>query len=80
MLPLPEAIMLVQAPFAPPFSHQIWFRAQQLLLPGAMLGSDLCTVIAALWMMWLATERHFTHAPWVLPGPSGQPATGVRFS
>ena len=34
MPPLPEAIILVLAPFAPLFSHRVWHHAQTL---GALL-------------------------------------------
>ena len=37
MPPLPDAIILVLAPFAPLFSHRVWLHAQ-LLLPGVMLA------------------------------------------
>jgi DDE superfamily endonuclease len=60
MPPLPEAIILVLAPFAPLFSHRVWCHAQVLLL-GAMLTPGARTVTAALRVMGLATERHFTN-------------------
>ena len=60
MLPLPEAIILVLAPFAPLFSQRVWLHAQRLLL-GAMLAPGARTVTAALRVMGLATERGFTH-------------------
>src|SRR5918999_2944657 len=70
MSPLPEAIILVLAPFAPLFSHRVWRHAQILLL-GAMLTPGACTVTAVLRAMGLAAERHFTNdhrvlnrAPW----------------
>jgi hypothetical protein len=37
MPPLPEAIILVLAPFTPLFSHRVWLHAQLLLL-GAILA------------------------------------------
>lgn len=65
MPPLPEAIILVLVPFAPLFSHSVWLHALRLLL-GAMLAPGARTVTAALRVMGLATERHFTNDPWVL--------------
>src|SRR6266702_8848357 len=60
MPPLPEAIILGLAPFAPLFSDRVWLHAQVLLL-GAILTSGPRTVTAALRVMGLATERHFTN-------------------
>jgi hypothetical protein len=60
MPPLPEAIILVLAPFAPLFSHRVWCHAQWLLL-GAILAPRARTVTAALRVMGLATERRFTN-------------------
>ena len=60
MPPLPEAIILVLAPFASLFSHRVWRRAQLLLL-GARLVPGMRTVTAALRVMGLARERHFTN-------------------
>jgi hypothetical protein len=60
MPPLPEAIILVLAPFAPLFSHRVWFHAQLLLL-GAILTPGARTVTAALRATGLAAERHFTN-------------------
>ncbi len=60
MPPLPEAIILVLAPFALLFSHRVWLHAQLLLL-GAMLTSGPRTVTAALRVMGLAMERRFTN-------------------
>jgi hypothetical protein len=59
MPPLPDAIILVLAPFAPLFSHRVWLPAQLLLL-GAMLAPGVRTVTAALRVMGLATEHRFT--------------------
>jgi hypothetical protein len=56
--PLPEAIILVLAPFAPLLSHRVWCHAQ-VLLRGAILAPSARTVTAALRMMGLASERHF---------------------
>ena len=52
MPPLPEAIILVLAPFAPLFSHRVWPHAQVLLV-GAMLAPGARTVTAALRVMGL---------------------------
>src|ERR687895_187192 len=60
MPPLPEAIILVLAPFAPLFSHRVWLHAQVLLV-GAMLAPGARTVTAALRVMGLAAERRFTN-------------------
>jgi DDE superfamily endonuclease len=60
MPPLPEAIILVLAPFAPLFSQRVWLQAQ-LLRVGAMLAPGARTVTAALRAMGLAAERRFTH-------------------
>jgi DDE superfamily endonuclease len=60
MLPLPEAIILVLAPFAPLFSDRVWCHAQVLLL-GAMLAPGARTVPTALQVMGLAAERRFTN-------------------
>jgi hypothetical protein len=60
MPPLPEASILVLAPFAPLFSHRVWLHAQLLLL-GAMLAPCARTVTASLQAVGLATERHFTN-------------------
>jgi hypothetical protein len=60
MPPLPDAIILVLAPFAPLFSHRVWCHAQLVLL-GAILAPSARTVTAALRVMGLATERRFTN-------------------
>jgi hypothetical protein len=60
MPPLPEAIILVLAPFAPLFSPRVWLHAQLLVL-GAILAPGARTVTAALRVMGLARERHFTN-------------------
>jgi hypothetical protein len=60
MPPLPDAIILVLAPFAPLFSQRVWLHAQLLLL-GAMLAPGARTVTAALRAMGLSGERHFTN-------------------
>src|SRR5262245_1901583 len=58
--PLPEAILLVLAPFAPLFSQRVWGHAPVLLL-GALLAPGAHTVTAALRIMGLALERRCTH-------------------
>src|SRR5919197_6607258 len=60
MPPLPEAIIRVLAPFTPLFSQQVWHHAQVLLL-GAMLAPGARMVTAALRVMGLSGERHFTN-------------------
>ena len=60
MPPLPEAIRRILAPFAPRFSRRVWCHAQALLL-GAILTPGARTVAAALRMMGLSGERHFTN-------------------
>src|ERR671914_1214943 len=65
MPPLPDAIILVLAPFAPLFSHRVWLHAQVLLV-GAMLAPGARTVTAALRVMGLAAERRFTNSHRVL--------------
>jgi DDE superfamily endonuclease len=60
MPPLLGAIILVLAPFALLFSHRVWHHAQTLLL-GAMLAPRARTVTAALRVMGLSCERHFTN-------------------
>ena len=57
---LPEAIILVLAPFAPLFSPRVW-RPAQVLLVGAILAPGARTVTAALRVMGLSGERHFTN-------------------
>jgi DDE superfamily endonuclease len=60
MPPLPEAIILMLAPFAPLFSRRVWDHAQSLLL-GAILTPGARTVAAALRVLGLSGERHFTN-------------------
>jgi hypothetical protein len=57
---LPDEIIPVVALFAPLFSDRVWPHAQVLFL-GAILTPGARTVTAALRVMGLATERHFTH-------------------
>src|ERR671914_441437 len=60
MPPVPEAIILALAPFAPLFSERVWLHAQVLLL-GAILSPGPRTVTGALQVMGLTMERHFTN-------------------
>jgi hypothetical protein len=60
MPPLPEEIILMLAPFAPLFSRRVWDYAQSLLL-GAILTPGAHTVAAALRLLGLSGERHFTN-------------------
>jgi hypothetical protein len=77
MPPLPEAIILVLAPFAPLFSNRVWLHAQCLLV-GAMLAPGTRTVTAALRVMGLATERHFTNYHRVLNRATWSALQGSR--
>jgi hypothetical protein len=74
---LPEAIILVLAPFAPLFSDRVWGHAQVLLL-GAMLTPGPRTVTAALRAMGLALERHFTNYHRVLNRATWSARQGSR--
>jgi hypothetical protein len=58
--PLPDAIILILAPFAPLFSARVWRHAQVLLL-GAVLTPGSRTVTGALRVMGLALEGQFTN-------------------
>jgi hypothetical protein len=71
MPPLPEAIILVLAPFAPLFSERVWVHAQVLLL-GAILSPGSRTVTGALRVMGLTRERHFTNYHRVLNRAAGR--------
>jgi hypothetical protein len=77
MPPLPEAIILVLAPFASLFSQRIWLHAQVLLV-GAILTPGARTVTAALRVMGLAAERHFTNYYRVLNRASWSARHGSR--
>ena len=77
MPPLPEAIILVLASFAPLFSHRVWPHAQRLLL-GAILAPGARTVTAALRAMGLATERRFTNDHRVLNRATWSARQGSR--
>jgi len=74
---LPEAIILVLAPFAPLFSPRVWRHAQLLLL-GAMLAPRARTVTAALRAMGLAAERRFTNYHRVLNRATWSTRQGSR--
>jgi hypothetical protein len=65
MPPLPEALILIWAGFAPLFSARVWVHAQVFLL-GAILTPGPRPVTAALRVMGLAMERHCTNDPRVL--------------
>src|SRR2546426_2785586 len=77
MPPLPEAIILMLAPFAPLFSNRVWLQAQLLLL-GAILAPGARTVTAALRVMGLARERHFTNDHRVLNRATWSARQGSR--
>src|ERR687896_2544608 len=77
MPPLPEAIVLVLAPFAPLFSHRVWLHAQVLLV-GAMLAPGARTVTATLRVMGLAGERRFTNDHRVLNRATWSARQGSR--
>jgi hypothetical protein len=63
--PLPEALFLVLAPFAPRFSPRVWGHAH-VLLWGAMLAPGPRTVTAALRSLGWALARRVTTSHWVL--------------
>src|SRR5262245_47638708 len=74
---LPDTIIQVLAPFVPLFSDRVWLHAQVLLL-GAMLTPGARTVTAALRVMGLATERHFTNYHRVLNRATWSARQGSR--
>jgi hypothetical protein len=74
---LPAEIIRVLAPFAPLFSERVWLHAQVLLL-GAILTPGARTVTAALRVMGLATERHFTNYHRVLNRATWSARQGSR--
>lgn len=74
---LPEEIIQVLAPFAPLFSDRVWLHAQVLLL-GAILAPQARTVTAALRVMGLAMERHFTNYHRVLNRATWSARQGSR--
>jgi hypothetical protein len=55
-----EAILLVLAPFAPPFSRCVWFHAEVLLL-GAILLPRVRPMTAAVQVMGLLVEGRLTN-------------------
>jgi hypothetical protein len=75
--PLPEAIVLILAPFAPLFSERVWQHAHVLLL-GAILTPGPRTVTGALRVMGLALERHFTNYHRVLNRATWSARQGSR--
>jgi DDE superfamily endonuclease len=77
MPPLPDAIILVVAPFTPLFSPRVWLHAQLLLL-GAVLAPGARTVTAALRVMGLSSERHFTNSHRVLNRATWSARQGSR--
>ena len=77
MPPLPEALLLVLAPFAPLFSQRVWVHAQILLL-GALLAPGARTVTAALRIVGLALERRFTNDHRVLNRATWSARQGSR--
>ena len=77
MPPLPDAIILVLAHFAPLFSHRVWLHAQVLFV-GVMLTPDPRTVTAALRVMGLALERRFTNYHRVLNRATWSARQGSR--
>ena len=77
MPPLPEAIILVLAPFALLFSQRSWRHAQVLLL-GAIVTPGARTVTAALRAMGLAAECHFTNYHRVLNRATWSARQGSR--
>jgi hypothetical protein len=77
MPPLPEAIILVLAPFAPLFSPRVWRHAQFLRL-GAILTPGARTVTAAWRATGLAMERRVTNDHRVLNRASWSARPGRR--
>lgn len=65
MLILPEPIMTLLIPFKPIFRHPTWGKAQILFI-GAVLATGKRTVTAALRVMGLSEERHFSNYHQVL--------------
>src|SRR5919109_408296 len=75
--PLPDAIILILAPFAPLFSARVWRHAHVLLL-GAMLTPGSRTVTEALRVMGLALEGQFTNDHRVLNRATWSARQGSR--
>src|SRR5512142_1442701 len=57
---LPPEMVAILASFAPLFSDRIWVKAQTLAI-GTLLATGNRTVCAALRIMGLGQERHFTN-------------------
>src|SRR5215510_2239210 len=74
---LPEASILVLAPFAPLFSQRVWLPAQLLLL-GALLAPGARTMTAVLRVMGWAMERRFTTSHRVLTRATWSARQGSR--
>jgi hypothetical protein len=77
MPPLPAAIILMLAPFAPLFSARVWSPAQ-LWVVGAVLAPGARTVAAAWRVMGLATARCFTNDHRVLNRATWSARQGSR--
>jgi hypothetical protein len=75
MPPLPDAIILVLAPFAPLVSDRLWRHAQVLWL-GARLAPGARTVTTALRVMGRAGERRCPNEPRVLNRAIGSARQG----
>lgn len=60
MLPLPNEIIPMLEPFAPVFSKRVWERAKVLLV-GALLTPGRRTVAAALRVVGLSQDPHFSN-------------------
>lgn len=65
MLILPKPIMTLLIPFKPLFRQPTWIKAQILFI-GAILATGKRTVTAALRVMGLSDERHFSNYHQVL--------------
>ena len=65
MLILPKSIMTLLNPFKPLFRQPTWIKAQILFI-GAILATGKRTVTAALRVMGLSDERHFSNYHQVL--------------
>lgn len=65
MLILPESIMTLLIPFQPLFRQPTWLKAQILFI-GAILATGKRTVTAALRVMGLGEDPHFSHYHQVL--------------
>jgi hypothetical protein len=78
MYPLPSALLNVIVRFAPVFSKRTWARAQVLFI-GAILAPGKRTVTAALRVMGLQEESHFSNYHRVLSraGWSSLAASGL---